>query len=1305
MAIVKNNFGVSRLDGDILLPGRESVSSQDDADDDADDEEIQSRSWEMESDDTDVSEVDSGMGSDDYDLSELGEAGSEYCQVGNHNFIAPLELFDLPELGSILSLDTWNNCLTEEERFALAEYLPDMDQETYAQTLKELLSGSNFHFGSPVVELFNQLKGGLCEPRVDLYRRCLNFFQRRQHYHQLQKYQNSMVDSLVRMRDAWENYAGYGIEERLRHLNILRQRPSGYMKNGDRGSATDSENDEYAGDYWNKRFKMDQQSMYPSKHSFDSLSHGTGGSLEATKHGKGHPKGILKVAGVKSSKGDYTGTVGRPHLLTHGLEAKQRPSASSLAIASQDSVGFDSRATRRVRNQTREIDGDTEEQLNGMTVHRGNKAVHGSQLAKVASYNQHSFDSLDKDTCTEWNSPVKNYLQRLIPKGSRIGKFAGKEPYHHYQTQAEELNVERESIVKSKKWKSAQGLKVPAYKTLAAQKGELYSHSNHKAKTSLTRVIGKSSQNGMDVGYIKGSGLFEKSDETESESSEQVEEERDVNRLDKKLRHSVVPLENHQSIAVKSASDSKKVKKHTKKNRKGHSPRLDQDTVSHVPDAGALSLKGKHKSKSSGASLQGYPDESFSASAKLSGEQKHGYKLMKKGKLPGKQSNGLELTIRKVHSAEPKRKAMVDSHYTLPQENYVEDYANGNLEEDDFGGSLRSTDRHQATENVVAEVDYHEKANMALTGCNSSMKRRKGEARDSLHVKSEEPVCTQSSPKLQTEDPSLIKKKMKKRAGYGTGSSSSVIPDAIMLEKEPMDDEPEPLLTKKPFTLITPTVHTGFSFSIIHLLSAIRKAMITINAEDAMEIDSHPEMNDGSQRPIRETSQFHEDLEGGSSDEQKTLPCLTVQEIVNRVRTNPGDPCILETQEPLQDLIRGALKIFSSKTAPLGAKGWKALVLYEKSTKSWSWIGPVSSTLSDHDAAEEETSSEAWGIPHKMLVKLVDAFANWLMSVQETLKQIGSLQPLPVLMLPNMDEKERFKDLRAQKSLVTINPSSDEVRAYFHREEFLRYSIPDRAFSYTAIDGRKSIVAPLRRGSGKPTSKARDHFMLKPDRPPHVTILCLVRDAAARLPGSIGTRADVCTLIRDSQYLVEDVSDAQVNSVVSGALDRLHYEQDPCVQFDGDRKIWVYLHRDRDEEDFEDYGTSSTKKWRRPRRDACEHADVRQVTDGSYPEIGDQDVVGPSSGCGLGSDLNVDFSPTHIPNKSEHINNDFGPSAENIESLIDSTENSMHHVHPMGLEVLGENRMLCQENSTNEDFDDEPFTRERHIVLINTSLL
>lgn len=42
----------------------------------------------------------------------------------------------------------------------------------------------------------------------------------------------------------------------------------------------------------------------------------------------------------------------------------------------------------------------------------------------------------------------------------------------------------------------------------------------------------------------------------------------------------------------------------------------------------------------------------------------------------------------------------------------------------------------------------------------------------------------------------------------------------------------------------------------------------------------------------------------------------------------------------------------------------------------------------------------------------------------------------------------------------------------------------------------------------------------------------------------------------------------QIHTVVSGALDRLHYERDPCVKYDSNRKVWIYLHRNRSEEEF-----------------------------------------------------------------------------------------------------------------------------------------
>ncbi|XAR69009.1 hypothetical protein NMG60_11000441 [Bertholletia excelsa] len=369
--------------------------------------------------------------------------------------------------------------------------------------------------------------------------------------------------------------------------------------------------------------------------------------------------------------------------------------------------------------------------------------------------------------------------------------------------------------------------------------------------------------------------------------------------------------------------------------------------------------------------------------------------------------------------------------------------------------------------------------------------------------------------------------------------SHQVLTDKDFLEDASMEDVS--LAKSRELSWITPTICTGFSFCIIHLLSAVRGALITPCVECIMQ-----------KQEVRE----------------KSLPFLTIDEIVQLVRLKPGDPRILKTEEPLVDLVRGVLKIFSSKTSPLGAKGWRPLVSYSISKKGWSWTGPVSMN-----------SPKAWDLSQELLMELVDCFANWLKNDQETLKLLGSLPAPPMVLMQNTNTKERFEDLRAKRSLCTISPSSDEIRAYFQREEALRYQLPERAFAYTALDGIKSTVAPLsvRRCSGKPLLKARGHFMLKQDRPPHVTILCLVRDAAARLPGRIGTRADVCTLVRDSQFIVEDISDLQMNQVVSGALDRLHYELDPCVQYNKERHLWVYLHGEREEEDFVSEGASKRK--------------------------------------------------------------------------------------------------------------------------------
>lgn len=78
------------------------------------------------------------------------------------------------------------------------------------------------------------------------------------------------------------------------------------------------------------------------------------------------------------------------------------------------------------------------------------------------------------------------------------------------------------------------------------------------------------------------------------------------------------------------------------------------------------------------------------------------------------------------------------------------------------------------------------------------------------------------------------------------------------------------------------------------------------------------------------------------------------------------------------------------------------------------------------------------------------------------------------------------------------------------------------------------------------------------------------------MPTFTGTRADICELLKESQYINEHTPDDKVqikfvnsfeklSNIVSGALDRLHYEDDPCVKYDSEKKVWIYLHSDRDE--------------------------------------------------------------------------------------------------------------------------------------------
>uniref|UniRef100_A0A3Q1JDF9 DEUBAD domain-containing protein n=1 Tax=Anabas testudineus TaxID=64144 RepID=A0A3Q1JDF9_ANATE len=201
--------------------------------------------------------------------------------------------------------------------------------------------------------------------------------------------------------------------------------------------------------------------------------------------------------------------------------------------------------------------------------------------------------------------------------------------------------------------------------------------------------------------------------------------------------------------------------------------------------------------------------------------------------------------------------------------------------------------------------------------------------------------------------------------------------------------------------------------------------------------------------------------------------------------------------------------------------------------------------------------------------EFIDESQQWRPILGPTLDTEKDLSALFQLWLDSKDLVVKVVKLLFSTDYV-VRPSTGDERQLFQVQEQQRYNQPHKAFTFR-MHGFESVVGPVKGVFDKEMSlnKAREHTLLRSDRPPYVTILSLVRDAAARLPNGEGTRAEICELLKDSQFLAPDVTSAQVNTVVSGALDRLHYEKDPCVKYDIGRKLWIYLHRNRSQEEFE----------------------------------------------------------------------------------------------------------------------------------------
>nr|CAB3264310.1 NFRKB nuclear factor related to kappa-B-binding protein [Phallusia mammillata] len=317
-----------------------------------------------------------------------------------------------------------------------------------------------------------------------------------------------------------------------------------------------------------------------------------------------------------------------------------------------------------------------------------------------------------------------------------------------------------------------------------------------------------------------------------------------------------------------------------------------------------------------------------------------------------------------------------------------------------------------------------------------------------------------------------------------------------------------------------------------------------------------------------------------------------------------------------------------------------------------------------------------------------------------------------------------ISELPDESPSQVVNSPSDEITS-FRVQEQRRYLYPHQAFVYT-INGKRYAVPPVK-GSTGPTKEgrvAREHFLLRPERPPQVTLLALTRDAVARLPGGTGARNDVCNLIRESQYLAEVITDQQINSAVSGALDRLHYESDPCVKFDASKRLWVYLHGDRTVEELERHhveqlGAPKKKRFKdkmkkvKGKSKMLKHGSLknlkRQTIGNSVPSMGpvdptalnvDQKMSKQPKQATDSADLNTQpstpgFKPKPTKKKTKKSASQNGSSASSGTTTIQMTQKQIVEMtrklsNPATTSQGSREVLITQQSSSATEWKDEP---------------
>ncbi|XP_053398532.1 nuclear factor related to kappa-B-binding protein-like isoform X2 [Mercenaria mercenaria] len=313
---------------------------------------------------------------------------------------------------------------------------------------------------------------------------------------------------------------------------------------------------------------------------------------------------------------------------------------------------------------------------------------------------------------------------------------------------------------------------------------------------------------------------------------------------------------------------------------------------------------------------------------------------------------------------------------------------------------------------------------------------------------------------------------------------------------------------------------------------------IDITEDDTSTVDQFPVQTSKTKDDLSQCPSFFSLLKNiivHSPDNR--ISAVKLEERVRDWQESPfSDECAwVSAQDDWVDLVISALKFLAGETIGLNVDQFIPYLDYKERAQQWHWIGVGR-----------------------------DSDENLLKWCNHWLKHKGEVSELIIDPIQGSPPPARIR------TGYVVKATSEDEKADFQRQEKLRFAEPHKAFTYE-MHGYQSVVGPVKGVFSKKndTNRAREHALLVSSRPAFITILTLVRDAVARLPNGEGNRAEICELLKDSQFLAPGITDAQINVVVSGALDRLHSEKDPCVKYDVNSKVWIYLHRNRTEEEFE----------------------------------------------------------------------------------------------------------------------------------------